>query len=158
MILISIGCSKKEREPLEKYSDIFTVTDLRTVISYPGIIEKKVVKAPEGVHINFYVRESIHKKKNNGSEIFIAHIEYLMSSEKELIEDMKTSETISGIGGHAWYDSFKNGSAELIFYIPDKNILVGLEGYTKGEDFPPSTFIKKEGFIRLAKLIEERLK
>jgi hypothetical protein len=71
---------------------------------------------------------------------------------------MKTSESIIGIGDRAWYDSFTNGNADLIFYVEDENILVGIEGYTEGSDKPPTTLINKEGFILLAKLIEKRLK
>lgn len=154
MILVSMGCIKKERDPLGKYSDIFTLADLRRVISYPGIIEKQVAIKPQAVHIKFYIQANTRK----GDEIFIANIEYLISSERELIKYMKTSEPITGIGDRAWYDSFEKGSAGLIFYVADKNILVGLEGRTKGSDYPPSTFINKEEFIIIAKLIEKRLK
>ncbi len=74
------------------------------------------------------------------------------------MKDMKTSEPITGIGNRAWYDSFESGDAEMIFYVADKNILVGIEGHTKGADNLTSTFINKKGFILLAKLIEKRLK
>lgn len=157
MILLSTGCTKKGRESLEKYSDILTVSDLRKAISYPGIIEKEVVKNPNGVHISFYAEVNTHEKREAG-EIFIAHIEYLISSEKKLVNDMKTSKPITGISDRAWYDTFEKGNAELFFYIADKNILVGLEGRAEGSGYTPSTFIQKEGFILLAKLIEKRLK
>lgn len=159
IILLSSGCAKKERKSLEKYSDVFTEADLREVISYPGSIDRKVAVNPQGVHISFYLLVNGNKdKEKKEDEIFIAHIEYLMINEKNLIEDMKTSESIIGIGDRAWYDSFPNGNAELIYYVADKNILVGIEGYTEGSDKPPSTLINKEGFILLAKLIEKRLK
>ena len=159
IILLSSGCAKKERKSLEKYSDVFTEADLREVISYPGSIDRKVAVNPKGVHISFHLLLIGNKdKEKKEDEIIIAHIEYLMTNEKNLIEDMKTSESIKGVGDRAWYDSFTHGSAELIFYVADKNILVGLEGYTERSDKPPSTLINKDGFILLAKLIEKRLK
>lgn len=158
LILLSTGCAKKERESLEKYSDILALADLSEIISYPGYIEEQVVVNPEDVHISFHVRAIAADKKKKRDEIFIVHIEYLIIDKKRLIKDMKTSEPVSGIGDHAWYDSFKNGSAELFFYISDKNILVALEGYTEGSDNPPETLINREGFVHLAKLIEKRLK
>ena len=159
IILLSSGCAKKERQSLEKYSDVLTVADLLEVISYSGSIDRKVAVNPKGVHISFHLWVIGNKnKEKKEDEIFIAHIEYLMTNEKNLIEDMKTSESITGIGNRAWYDSFANGSAELFYYVADKNILVGLEGYAEGSDKPPSTLINKEGFILLARLIEKRLK
>jgi hypothetical protein len=159
IILLSSGCTKKERESLEKYSDIFTVADLREIMSYPESIERKVATDTKGVHIRFYHQViGSNNKEKEGDEILIAHIEYLETKEKNLIEDMKTSEPIRGIGDHAWYDSFGHGNAELIFYDADKNILVGIEGYTEGSDNPPGTLINKGGFIYFAKLIETRLK
>jgi hypothetical protein len=157
LILILIGCAEKERESLEKYSDIITVADLREVISYPGMIEEAVTQGPEGVHITFYI-EGGSLKKEKTKEILSVHIEYLISSERDLMKEMSTSEPLTGIADYAWYDDFKNGSADLIFYIADKKLLVGIEGYTKFSDMPPSTFIDKDGFIRLAHLIEKRLR
>jgi hypothetical protein len=61
MMLLSAGCAKEEsdlkeeRESLEKYADIFTLADLRRIVSYPGTIEKEVVKTPQAVHVNFYI-------------------------------------------------------------------------------------------------------
>jgi hypothetical protein len=162
MMLLSAGCAKEEsdlkeeRESLEKYADIFTLADLRRIVSYPGTIEKEVVKTPQAVHVNFYIRTKKYKKKA-GDEIFILHIEHLMSSESELRNDMKTSEPVKGIGDSAWYESFDRGQSELIYYIADKKILVGLEGRNRGSDYPSSTLIDREGFIFLAKLIEDRL-
>ena len=163
MMLVSSGCTKTEsgllgkRESLEKYADVFTLADIRRIISYPRTIEREVVKTPKAVHINFYIQTKKYKKRA-GDEIFILHIEYLMSSASDLRNDMKTSEPVKGIGDYAWYESFKRGQSELIYYIADKNILVGLEGHNRGSAYPSSTLIDREGFILLAKLIENRLK
>ena len=163
MILMSSGCTNKdkelpvERESLEKYADIFTLEDLRSVVTYTGVIEREVEKAPKAVHIRYYIQTKKHKKKS-GDEIFILHLEYLMSSESELRDDMKTSELVTGIGDRAWYESFQRGESELIFYIADRNILVALEGRNRNSDYPSSTILNREEFIRLATLIENRLK
>ncbi len=162
MMLVSSGCTKKEsdlqveRELLEKYAYIFELADLRRIVSYPHTIEREVVKTPRAVHINFYIKTKKYKKKA-GDEIFILHIEHLMSSASELRNDMKTSEPVEGIGDHAWYESFERGQSELIYYVADKNILVGLEGRNMESDYPSSTLIDREGFILLAKLVEKRL-
>jgi hypothetical protein len=163
MFLISSGCTNKdkelpvERESLEKYADIFTLEDLHSVVTYTGVIEREVEKTPQAVHIRYYLQTKKHKKKS-GDEIFILHLEYLMSSESQLRDDMKTSEAVSGIGDRAWYESFQRGQSELVFYIADRNILVGLEGRNRNSDYPASIKLNREEFISLAALIENRLK
>ncbi len=162
MVLISSGCTNKDkelpskRESLEKYADIFTLEDILTVVTYTGVIEREVEKSPQAVHIRYYIQTKKLKKKS-GNEIFILHLEYLMSSESELRDDMKTSEPVAGIGDRAWYESFQRGQSELVFYIADRNILVGLEGHNSNSDYPSSIKLNREEFIRLASLIENRL-
>ena len=163
ILLIFSGCTNKDkellnkRESLEKYADIFTLEDLRRVVTYTGVIEREVEKDPQAVHIRYYLRTKKHKKKS-GDEIFILHLEYLMSSESQLRDDMKTSGPVTGIGDSAWYESFQRGQSELVFYIADRNILVGLEGRNRNSDYPASVKLNREEFIRLAALIENRLK
>ncbi len=163
ILLIFSGCTNKDkellskRESLEQYADIFTLEDLRSVVTYTGVIEREVEKSPQAVHIRYYIQTKKYKKKP-GNEIFILHLEYLMSSESQLRNDMKTSGPVNGIGDRAWYESFKRGQSELVFYIADRNILVGLEGRNRNSDYPASVKLNKEEFIRLAALIENRLK
>jgi hypothetical protein len=165
LLFTTAGCinnSKKDVKSLQKYSDIITVSDLRSVISYPGAIERTVTGNSEGIHLIFEDQSKPARNKDSreilvSREILITHIEYLKSSKADLIQDMKTSEALAGIGDHAWFTNYGKGNIDLIFYIADKNILVGLEGHAEGAKNKPSTFVNREGLVYLARLIEERL-
>ena len=155
--LISLfGCSNNERPSLASYDNIISETDIKETIAYSGIIEKSITKNPDGsgIHFSFGTEGFISQKGRKGSAIFIAHIEYLATKKDELISDMKDNEPISAsIGDYAWYGKISDGHHHIIFYIEDKNIIVEIWGY----DYDTSTFINKEGLIKLAHLIENKL-
>lgn len=153
----AIGCIKKGKESLEKYDNIITEEEILEIVSYSGIIERSINENTEkGVHLSFGT-EGYLSRSSDGVSIFNIHIEYLFSDEKELVQDMKGRQAITGIGTHAWYNKASNGYNSLIFYLSYTNIIVEMGGHTEGSGHDPSTFIEEDGLIQLSQLVESRL-
>ena len=143
--------------PLDRYENILTAEDIRTVVKYTGEIEMTSNIDPEfGVHFSFGT-EGYVSPKEGGHPIIDVHVERILPDKGQLAADMEDRDPIANIGSQAWYKKADDSYHSLIFYVKEGSILVELGAHSSGSKLVPSAQIDKEGLKQLARLIEGRL-